>query len=83
MIELKDGSLTDIEDFDSTLEKFNQLKEQTSAIYFGTREELEEKKEEIKLSDRVSELEKKIDELTPTKSSTLHIPDSEELKRFS
>lgn len=85
-IELRDGNFTPIQPFDSELlEKFKELAEagEGVALHVGSEGFLRDRVMKRSLEERVSDLEKKVEEQTISQGEyigNLHIPTQDEIK---
>jgi len=86
MIEYTNGTFSEIFSIEEFKSKFLNILDESlddiRSLHFGTIQELEDKKSEIKLKERVSKIEKAIEELNYSKSLVVHIPTNEEFKKY-
>ncbi len=85
MQERLDGSFGDIMDGESLLKKMFEDKLEmltTKALHFGTKEELEDIKNQKDVYHRLEVLEEQVETLKPVKSSLL-IPTEEQIEKYS
>ena len=83
-IEYKDGSF-EIGDLEDMKEKFFDAIENgvpVSAFHVGSAQELQKKKEEAPLKERMDTLEAKLDSMETPRSGVLHIPTVDDIKRL-
>ncbi len=84
MQEKNDGTFGDIMDGESLLKKMfdEKMMEQTKALHFGTEAELKELKDKGSVYKRLDELEEKLEDMKPVKTSLL-IPTEAQINKYA
>lgn len=84
-IQYQDGSFSETLPFNKLMERFNREMVEGApirALHFGTLQEVEAEKDKQAIEDRIKQLEAKVRELSPVKT-TLEIPTPEEVRKFA